>query len=74
MERSFKFSSDLTLAQNFHKWYNMDCDERHDWGEPRLEYLEGIRRFAMLHSVAAVDIQDSLDAERKRFSFMPEKG
>ena len=74
MEREFQIDPELSLAQNFNQWYMLDSEEREDWGEYTLDYPEAIKYFSRLHGIAAVEIQDSMDAERKRFSFMPEKG
>lgn len=74
MDRPFVLDGTLTLGQNFHRWYILDCDEREDWGERTLDYPEAIKYFSRLHNIAAVDVQDSLEAERFKWSFMPEKG
>lgn len=69
MDRPFVFDTDHTIAQNFHRWYHMDCDEREDWGERTLDYPEAIKYFSRLQNIAAVEIQDSLNAERTKYSW-----
>ena len=71
MQRPFTFEAELTLAQNFRKWYEMDTAEREAWGEPRLEWLEGIRRFAELQGVASVAIQDSMEEDGRKWAWSP---
>lgn len=70
MEREFQIEPELTLAQNFNQWYMLDSDEREHWGEERLDRLYAIQLFAKTYGLATVDVQDSLEQERKKFQFM----
>lgn len=72
MDRLFEYDQDHTIAQNFHRWYNMDCDEREDWGECTLDYQEGIKYFSRLYDIAAVEIQDSIEAGDRKWQWNAE--
>ena len=69
MDRAFQIDPELTLAQNFNQWYMLDCSEREGCGEERLDRMFALRLFSKTFGVATIDIQDSLEQERKRFQF-----
>jgi hypothetical protein len=70
MEREFQIDPELTLAQNFNQWYMLDCSEREGWGEEPLDRLYAVQLFSKTYGVAAIDVQDSMEQEIKRFQFM----
>ena len=67
--RIFQFDPELSLAQNFNQWYMLDTAERESWGEERLDYLYAVRLFSEICGLATIDVQDSLEQERKKFQF-----
>ena len=69
MEREFQIDPELSLAQNFNQWYMLDTAEREAWGEERLDYLYAVKLFSETYGVATIDVQDSMEQERKKFQF-----
>lgn len=69
MEREFQINPKLTLAQNFNQWYMLDTEEREGWGEERLDHLYAFRLFSETYGIAAIDLQDSIEQERRKFQY-----
>lgn len=70
MDREFQINPELTLAQNFNQWYMLDTEEREGWGEERLEYLYAIQLFSKTYGIATIDVQDSIEQERRKFQYI----
>lgn len=70
MEREFTINPEITLAQNFNQWYMLDTEEREGWGEERLEYLYAIQLFSKTYGIATIDVQDSIEQERRKFQYI----
>jgi hypothetical protein len=70
-ETQFVFDKSESLATNFHRWNDLDREERDAYNEPQLDRLAAVKLFSKIFSVSAVDVQDSMEAERRRYEYKP---
>jgi hypothetical protein len=70
-ETQFVFDKSESLATNFHRWNDLDSKERDTFNEPQLDRLAAIKLFSEIFGVSAVDIQDSMEVERRRYEYKP---
>jgi len=70
-ETQFVFDNTESLATNFHRWNDLDRQERDSYNEPQLDRLAAVKLFSEIFGVSAVDIQDSMEVERRRYEYKP---
>lgn len=70
-ETQFVYDKSESLATNFHRWNDLDSKERDSFNEPQLDRLSAIKLFSEIFGVSAVDIQDSMEVERRRYEYKP---